>query len=177
MTATVQETGAETGTETTTARLSLELDADTLARAQAGQLSEAQVWAQFVGGMPLGLPQDGDEGLDRTHTWARTYWGGALFCMLADIEIRERTGNRKSIDDAFRAVVQAGRPGHRRRCHRTGRLRHLPQGADGAAARPPEHQRPDDRGGRRRLRHRSVARGRDGHGALRRRRADRSPRR
>ena len=35
MTATVQETG----TETTTARLSLELDADTLARAQAAGIS------------------------------------------------------------------------------------------------------------------------------------------
>ena len=80
-----------------------------LARAQAGQLSEAQVWAQFVGGMPLGLPQDGDEGLDRTHTWARTYWGGALFCLLADVAIREESGGRAGLREALRAIAKDSR--------------------------------------------------------------------
>src|SRR5262249_54196248 len=60
-------------------------------RVQAGNRSEADVWAEELRQMPRGLPQDGDRGLDRTHTWGRTYWGGAMFCLLADVDIRRRT--------------------------------------------------------------------------------------
>ncbi len=79
-----------------------------LARARAGTLTVEEVWAGLVKGLPNGLPQAGDQGLDRTHTWGRTYWGGALFCFLADLEIRERTRNRKSLDDALRGILTAG---------------------------------------------------------------------
>jgi predicted metalloprotease with PDZ domain len=79
-----------------------------LARARAGILTAEEVWAGLVKGLPKGLPQAGDRGLDRTHTWGRTYWGGALFCFLADLEIRERTRNRKSLDDALRGILGAG---------------------------------------------------------------------
>lgn len=79
-----------------------------IARAQAGQLSVQRVWSEAVQGMPKGLPAAGDEGLDRTHTWGRTYWGGALFCLRADLEIRLRTQNRRGLQDALRAIVAAG---------------------------------------------------------------------
>jgi hypothetical protein len=81
---------------------------ESLARAQAGRLPDEVVWAGFVHGMPNGLPQAGDRGLDRTHTWGRTYWGGALFCLLADLEIRRQTGNRRGLQDALRAILAAG---------------------------------------------------------------------
>jgi predicted metalloprotease with PDZ domain len=58
--------------------------------------------------MPRGLPQSGDRGLDYTPTWGRTYWGGALFCLLADIRIREQTDGRKTLRDALRGIVDAG---------------------------------------------------------------------
>jgi hypothetical protein len=58
--------------------------------------------------MPQGLPEPGDEGLDHTHTWGRTYWGGALFCLLADVEIHRQTHNRKGLGDALRAILDAG---------------------------------------------------------------------
>jgi hypothetical protein len=79
-----------------------------LARAQAGALSDEDVWTGMVDGMPKGLPQAGDRGLDRTHTWGRTYWGGALFCLLADLEIRRRTGNAHGLQDALRAILASG---------------------------------------------------------------------
>jgi hypothetical protein len=79
-----------------------------LGRAQAGQIPPEKVWADLVWGLPKGLPAAGDRGLDHTPTWGRTYWGGALFCLLADIEIRERTAGRKGLQDALRAVVAAG---------------------------------------------------------------------
>jgi hypothetical protein len=79
-----------------------------IARARVGQLDVEEVWRGLLDGIPKGLPEGGDRGLDRTHTWGRTYWGGALFCLLADVEIRERTQNRKSLDDALRGIQAAG---------------------------------------------------------------------
>ena len=79
-----------------------------VARAQVGKLAEASVWRQFVDGMPKGLPQAGDRGLDYTPTWGRTYWGGALFCLIADVEIRKQTNNRHGLQGALRAIVVAG---------------------------------------------------------------------
>ena len=79
-----------------------------LARAQAGVLGVEPVWASMLKGMPLGLPQAGDRGLDNTPTWGRTYWGGALFCLLADVEMRERSGNAKGLQHALRAIMDHG---------------------------------------------------------------------
>ena len=79
-----------------------------IARARAGDLTPEKVWGDLVDGLPQGLPQPGDRGLDFTPTWGRTYWGGALFCLLADIEIRKRTGNKKGLEDALRAILKAG---------------------------------------------------------------------
>lgn len=72
-----------------------------IGRVQAGSLPVEKVWSDLVDGLPKGLPKPGDRGLDRTPTWGRTYWGGALFCLLADIEIRQRTGNRKGLEDSL----------------------------------------------------------------------------
>jgi predicted metalloprotease with PDZ domain len=79
-----------------------------IARASVGILTCEQVWADMLRDMSQGLPQAGDRGLDQTHTWGRTYWGGALFCLLADVEIRRRTGNSKGLRDALRAINRAG---------------------------------------------------------------------
>jgi hypothetical protein len=75
-----------------------------VARAQIGNLPVAEVWRQFVHDMPKGEPVSADQGLDNTPTWGRTYWGGAMFCLLADVKIRERSQNRKSLQDALRAI-------------------------------------------------------------------------
>jgi len=79
-----------------------------IARIQAGNLTAEQMWFDLVRDMPQGLPQAGDRGLDHTHTWGRTYWGGALFCLLADVEIRRRTNNARSLEHALRAILDAG---------------------------------------------------------------------
>ncbi len=79
-----------------------------LARARAGTLAPEKVWRDLVEGLPQGLPEAGDEGLERTHTWGRTYWGGALFCLVVDVRLREQTGNARSFDDVIRAVVATG---------------------------------------------------------------------
>jgi hypothetical protein len=77
-----------------------------VARVQAGNRSEADVWAEEMHAMPRGLPQEGDRGLDHTHTWGRTYWGGAMFCLLADVGIRRSTQLRFGLQQALRAVLR-----------------------------------------------------------------------
>ncbi len=79
-----------------------------IARIQAGHLKAEQMWFNLVRDMPQGLPQAGDRGLDHTHTWGRTYWGGALFCLLADVEIRRQTNNAKGLEHALRGILEAG---------------------------------------------------------------------
>ena len=79
-----------------------------IARVQNGQLSAQRIWGDMMAGMTHGEPQAGDLGLDRTHTWGRTYWGGALFCLVADVEIRKQTDNKRGLQDALRGIVNAG---------------------------------------------------------------------
>jgi hypothetical protein len=79
-----------------------------IARAQLGELSPQDAWQGMLEGLPKGEPEDSDQGLDRTHTWGRTYWGGALFCLVAEIEIRKQTGNARGLRDALRGIVDAG---------------------------------------------------------------------
>jgi hypothetical protein len=79
-----------------------------IARIQAKQMGAPSMWADLARDMPKGVPRSDDKGLDHTHTWASTYWGGALFCFLADVQIRERTHNQKGLQDALRAILNAG---------------------------------------------------------------------
>ena len=79
-----------------------------VARVQAGDLTAEKIWGDMVRDMPKGLPQEGDRGLDRTPTWGRTYWGGAMFCLLADVAIRKETDNTKGLQQALRGILDAG---------------------------------------------------------------------
>ena len=77
---------------------------ESICRVQAGHLSEAQIWGDFMRAMPKGQPQPGDKGFDYTHSWGRTYWGGATYCLLADLELRKVSGNTVGLQQALRGV-------------------------------------------------------------------------
>lgn len=79
-----------------------------IARIRVDNMKEQQMWSDLIRDMPKGEPQAGDEGLDHTHTWGRTYWGGALFCFVADIEIRRQTHNKKGLQDALKGILDSG---------------------------------------------------------------------
>ena len=79
-----------------------------VARVRVGLMPLDELWRTFIRDMPKGEPASGDEGLDNTHTWGRTYWGGAIFCLVADVRIRERTRNRKGLQDALRGILEGG---------------------------------------------------------------------
>jgi hypothetical protein len=78
------------------------------ARVMTGEMPSEKVWRDLVAGLPLGMPAPGDRGLDHTHSWGRTYWGGALFAFVADIEIRKATAGQRSLGTALRGVLAAG---------------------------------------------------------------------
>ncbi len=79
-----------------------------IARVQAGYLTPKTIWTDMARDMQKGLPAAGDRGLDASHSWASTYWGGALFCLLADIGYRRATGDRRGLQQAMRGVLEAG---------------------------------------------------------------------
>jgi hypothetical protein len=79
-----------------------------IARVRAGHMDAHEMWFELVRDLHQGFPGPGDEGLDNTHTWGRTYWGGALFCFLADVEIHTQTNNRKGLEDALRGILNSG---------------------------------------------------------------------
>jgi hypothetical protein len=79
-----------------------------IARVQTGELTPQKIWADMARDMPQGEPKALDQGLDHTHTWGRTYWGGALFCLVAEVRIRQATGNSKGLQDALRGIQKAG---------------------------------------------------------------------
>src|SRR6202030_4753525 len=62
-----------------------------IARAQVGRLTAERVWREMVDRMPQGLPAPGDQGLDNTHTWGRTYWGGGMFWLLGVVWPRKQS--------------------------------------------------------------------------------------
>ena len=72
------------------------------------------MWKEWVEGFPQGQPEKGDRGLDNTHTWGRTYWGGTMFWLLADMRIRDQSHGTRSLDDAIKAVLEAGGDGSQR---------------------------------------------------------------
>jgi hypothetical protein len=79
-----------------------------IARVEIGNLTASQVWSETMRDLPKGLPESSDRGLDFTPTWGRTYWGGALFCLLADVKIHQQTANAKGLQDALRGILDAG---------------------------------------------------------------------
>jgi predicted metalloprotease with PDZ domain len=74
-------------------------------RERAGWMTEAALWTHFVREMPRGLRRSGDPpNLEDRDDIDSTYWGGALFALLADVRTREATGNALSLDDVLRRV-------------------------------------------------------------------------
>jgi hypothetical protein len=85
-----------------------------IARLQGGTLSAREYWREFVEKLPRGLPQKGDGGLSSAYpiknadSIRRLYWGGALFFFMADLQIRSESKNKKGLQDAFAAILNAG---------------------------------------------------------------------
>ena len=81
---------------------------EAVARARAGDLDESAFWTHLQQHLPLGLPRHDEQGLRGATRAGRVYWGGGLFFLLADLEVRQCTGNAHAIVDILRAVHANG---------------------------------------------------------------------
>jgi len=77
-------------------------------RARAGALPPEEVWGDLVENLPKGELRAGEDGLDDAPRWGPTYWGGALFWLKLDLEIRRHTKGERSLREALRAVNAQG---------------------------------------------------------------------
>jgi predicted metalloprotease with PDZ domain len=82
-----------------------------VARARAGQWPASDAWLEFVQGLNQGLPEPGENGLDGSTRRERIYWGGNIYWLLVDVQIRAQTDNRRGLEDAIRAILNAGGTG------------------------------------------------------------------
>jgi hypothetical protein len=78
-------------------------------RARAGWTTESEVFRQFARNMPRGqAPRGSSAGLSARDDLDTIYWGGAMFCLAADVRIREETRGRHSLDDVIRGALDRG---------------------------------------------------------------------
>lgn len=78
-------------------------------RARAGWTTESEVFRQFARNMPRGqAPRGSSAGLSARDDLDTIYWGGAMFCLAADVRIREETRGKRSLDDVIRAALDRG---------------------------------------------------------------------
>lgn len=78
----------------------------TYLEALLGADDEAALWGELAEGVAQGLPRG--EGLDGTRRWGETYWGGALYWLMADVELRVASHGAKSLQDALQTLRAAG---------------------------------------------------------------------
>ncbi len=79
-----------------------------IGRMRIGRLTKEEVWGDLYKNLHRGLPAEGEGGLNEARNFGRIYWGGALYCLLADVEIRKRTNNRLGLEDALRTIAKQG---------------------------------------------------------------------
>jgi len=72
-------------------------------RARAGFKREAEVWREWIEQMPRGL-----SALRIGLSGGSPYWGGGLFMLLSDIEIRRATSGAKGLEHCLRGALRAG---------------------------------------------------------------------
>ncbi|HJQ56239.1 MAG TPA: hypothetical protein VJ890_05000 [Vineibacter sp.] len=74
-----------------------------IVRARAGWKREVDVWREWIENLPRGL-----SALESGMSGGSAYWGGALFFLLADIEIRKATAGAQGLEDCFKGARRLG---------------------------------------------------------------------
>lgn len=79
-----------------------------IARMRKGLVSKEEIWEDLINGLPKGMSGGRISAMRGTSEWGQVYWGGAAFCLLADIKIRKATDNRLGLEDALAAISRKG---------------------------------------------------------------------
>ena len=76
-------------------------------RARAGWKSEDDVWREWISQMPRGLPAMTDAGLSNAGRGG-IYWGGAVFVLMAEMELLQASGGKYGFSDCLRHILADG---------------------------------------------------------------------
>lgn len=76
-------------------------------RARAGLYSETALWDEFESSMSQGVPAFTGSGLEQARDFRGIYWGGAIACLVADVEARRRKQD-VGLEVGLRALRDAG---------------------------------------------------------------------
>jgi hypothetical protein len=74
-------------------------------RTRAGLRTETSLWDEFLNSMPQGLGAIGRDGLENAQSFRGIYWGGAIVALLADVEIRRRSGGKQGLEHGLLALL------------------------------------------------------------------------
>jgi hypothetical protein len=77
-------------------------------RVRAGLLDERTLWRDFARAMPHGAAALSRGGLEHARSFRQIYWGGALYCLLADVQARQTSRGKLGVEDGLRRVLSAG---------------------------------------------------------------------
>lgn len=79
-----------------------------IARVMAGIITEESVWEEMTRRSPTAFAtyKHLEKGLNGARDVERVYWGGAVFCLMADIEIRQKTHNKHSFQTILQAILR-----------------------------------------------------------------------
>jgi len=103
-----------------------------VARIRSGRLTPREGWGNLLAGVRRGQGWDESlaelsEAMHRRRAYMPVYWGGAVFALELDLELRRTTGGARSLDDALARLADAGP---------TARLEDLSRVVDGLAGEP-----------------------------------------
>lgn len=79
-----------------------------LARMKIGSITEKEVWGDLIRNTAKGLPRSENDPLIGARRIDRIYWGGAIFCLIADVEIRKKSNNRVGLQDVLSYIPKSG---------------------------------------------------------------------
>ena len=76
-------------------------------RVRAGLYTEVELWDELEKSLPQGLPAFTELGLEQARDFRGVYWGGALACLAADVQARQRRLD-VGLEVGLRALRNAG---------------------------------------------------------------------
>jgi hypothetical protein len=77
-------------------------------RVRAGLYDAASAWRDFALEMPGALPALTRDGLEHVRDYTGLYWGGAIYCLSADIAARTQSQGQLGLEDGVRRVFASG---------------------------------------------------------------------
>lgn len=84
-----------------------------VARAKQGMLTPEQAWDKLLAGFKRGIRSSRRELLAHDPASMQMYWGGAALYLMADVELRKRSGGKQTLASVLKRLSQCCRPSNK----------------------------------------------------------------